>query len=381
MKPTPILFTDHAPALGGAEIGLLRILDALDRRRFAPHVAAQPGQLAAAARARGVTVHEVPLRRLRHEPTAPWAWTRGTIALARIIRREQIAAVLSNTMRASFYSAAATTLTRRPFIWHVQDIFPVGPYVRVMNRLSAAVIAISQAVTAPLPKTEKLHVIYPAIDPSDFQADRHTDAERLRAAWGIPREAVLVGHIARLQPWKGQRDVIRAAATFIDAVPDAYVVIVGGDIFGDATRYESELKATVRTMGLSDRIRFAGHVHDVPAVLQAVDIVVHASDNEPFGLILIEAGAAGRPVVAYASGAAGEIVIDEQTGLLVPPGSPAALGAALQRLVVDRTRIRALGAQAHRRVCEHFGVARAAAAFAEMLDSVIDNPRSRHPTA
>jgi len=369
--PTPVLFVDHAPALGGAEICLLLACELLDRKRFAAHLATQPGRLAEAARKLGVIVHELPLRRLRRTPTAPWRFARGVLALMRVIRRERIALVYVNTVRAGVCAAPAARLTGRPVLWHVHDIFSPGMYTRVMANLADATIAVSKAAAEPLPRADKVRVIYPGVRLEDFQGDRREQAAALREAWGVPPEAVLIGQVARLQPWKGQRDVI-AAAELLGDLPAAYVAIIGGDIFEDAQAYERELKTMARTRGLAARLIFAGHREDVPATLQALDILVHASDREAFGRILIEAGAAGLPVVAYDSGAVREIVKHETTGLLVPAGDRAGLAAALRCLVNDPARARVLGDNARKEVRARFDMQRLTRDIERVIGDVLN---------
>ncbi len=354
---TPVLFVDHASALGGAEYSLLLLFESLDRRQFIPHLASQPGLLAESARAVGVVVHEVPLLRLRGELAAVPRVGRGIAALAKIIRREAVHLVYSNTVRASIYAAPAAKLTRRAHLWHVHDILTPGAYARVMSAFSNAVICVSEAAMAPLLRgRKKTHVIPNGVRISAFAADRGEEASRLRTMWGVPDDAVLIGQVARLAPWKGQRDVIAAADLLLQEHPDVYVAIVGGDIFADSATYAAGLRETVQTTGLSHRVLFTGHMTDVAAVLTALDVVVLASDREPFGRVLIEAGAAGRPVVSYASGGVPEIVIDGQTGILVPPGNRSALAAALARLVNDHALRCTLGANAREHVARHFEI-------------------------
>ncbi len=367
----PILYVDHAEALGGAENILLLLLGQLDRGRFSPHLATQPGRLADQARARRVIVHEMPLPRLRGVLRAPGRLARGVAALTRIVRRERVAVICSNSARASLYAAVAARLTHRPLLWHVHEVLASGVYTRLMCALSDVAIAVSAAVAARLPCTPKVRVIHNGVRPEDF-GDRPEHAGRLRATWGVPPGAVLVGHVARLQPWKGQRDVVAAAALLLQQLPDTYFAVIGGDIFGDAAAYEKELKAIVAQRGLSHRVILTGHQADMPAVFSAIDIVVHASRHEPFATVLLEAGAAGRPVVAYADGGVPEAIVHDETGVLVRPGDPAALAAALAGLVRNPERARALGAAARVRVCARFDIRRMACEVEEVLLHLVD---------
>ena len=378
MSAAPILFVDHATALGGAEVGLLVWLAALDRERFAPHVVTQRGRLAESAARLDVAVHEMPLGRLRGRPDAVWRLPRAASEIAGIIRRERIALVVGNTVRASVYAALAARLAGRPFVWHVQDILRRGPYVRFMMGTSGAVVAISRAVARSLPAAESVVVVPHGVVPGEFEADRGEQARKLRASWGIPADAVLLGHVARLQPWKGQRDVI-AAVQAIGELEGMRVAIIGGDIFADARSYQRELEESVRRRGLEGRVIFTGHQDDMPTTLRTLDAVVHASDNEPFGRILIEAGAAALPVVGYASGAVEEIVRHEATGLLVPPSDVAALAAALRRVAVDRELRQRLGTAARERIRSEFDAGQITRRIENVFAAVIEGRANELP--
>jgi glycosyltransferase involved in cell wall biosynthesis len=357
MPAVPILFMDHAAALGGAETILLLLLEGLDRNRFVPHLAAPPGALAAAARQRGVATHEMPLPRLGGEPAAPWRLARAVLPLARLVWRERIAVVSPHSVRASLYAAPAAMLTRRPLLWYLHEPGPSGFYHRLLCARSTAAVAVSAAVAEQVACSRAIRVIHNGIRWQDYAGDHRERAMRLRALWGVPSAAVLVGQVARLQPWKGQRDVLAAAELVLRARPDVYFAIVGGDIFGDAVHYERELRAEVVRRNLA-HVLFTGQQEDIRAVLGALDILVHASDRESFGTILLEAGAAGLPIAAYDSGGVAEALIHEVSALLVPQGDRAGLAAALLRLVAQPGLARRLGQAARTTVREEFDVRR-----------------------
>jgi glycosyltransferase involved in cell wall biosynthesis len=346
MPGTPVLVVDHATVLGGAEISLLTLLKHLDRDEILPHIAAPPGRLADDARSLNVRVHDVPLQQLRGSRGASWRLARDVARLVRIIRRERIALVHANTLRASVYAAPAARITSTPLLWHVHDIFPSGRYVRSMCRTSALAVAVSKAAGARLPCRDKVLIIYNGVELDALASSNSDRAAEIRRSWGVPLNAFLIGQVARLQPWKGQREFIAVAGDLLDRYPDVYFAIVGGDIFGDAPEYERELRGLVERRGFGSRRVFAGDRGDVPDVLHALDAIVHASDAEPFGRILVEAGAAGLPVVAYASGAVAELLEDQRTALIVPAGDRVALGSALQRLIEDPSLARELGTRA-----------------------------------
>ena len=356
VPPVPVLFVDHAAALGGAEKCLLLLFEHLDAASIVPHLATSAGLLADHARALGVRVYEVPLPRLRRQAGAPWRLVAGAAALTRIVRRERIALIASHSARADLYAALAARCTHCRLVWHVHELVRARLHRRVMCATCDAAVAVSAAVAAVLPRSDKVHVIRNGVRTADFAVLPKDRAAALRRQWGVPADATLVGQVARLQPWKGQRDVIAAAEMVLRERPDLYVVIVGGDVFGDAVAYERALRADVSERGLDGRVVFAGHVTDIVAVLGALDVMVHASPAEPFGTILLEAAAAGVPIVAYDGGGVPELLADEVTALLVPAGDWHALSGGIVRLVDDRRLARALAARAQVTVQRWFDV-------------------------
>ena len=148
--------------------------------------------------------------------------------------------------------------------------------------------------------------------------------------------------------------------------------IVGAPLFGEES-YEQELRALTTQLGLDNRVRFFGHRNDVPELLAACDIVAHTSTApEPFGKVIIEGMASGRPVIATAAGGAVEIIRDGIDGLLVPPGNVEALTATLRRLVADPQLRRKL-AEGGRARSRAFRAVTMVDAYRSVLSDVISN--------
>jgi glycosyltransferase involved in cell wall biosynthesis len=160
------------------------------------------------------------------------------------------------------------------------------------------------------------------------------DAYRARFA-PYPGE-VVVAHIGRLAPWKGQKEFVLAFARVAAQSSQAKGLIVGDDAEKLNQVYVKELDLLIRDLGLSGRLIRTGHVKDVHNLVAAVDVVVHSStEPEPFGLVVTEAMALAKPVIAAHHGATAEIVEHERTGLIVDPCDSQALAAAILKLVID----------------------------------------------
>lgn len=165
----------------------------------------------------------------------------------------------------------------------------------------------------------------------------------LRATFRTSSDAVVILQASRLEPWKGHLTHLGALGTLRD-VAGWVAWIAGGAQRAFERKYLDTLRRTAQVEGISDRVRFIGHRSDMPAVLAAADIYCQPNaEAEPFGLVLVEALLAGRPVVASAVGGPQEI-LDETCGLLVAPNDSRALRAALERLVTDKALRYKLGA-------------------------------------
>jgi glycosyltransferase involved in cell wall biosynthesis len=180
---------------------------------------------------------------------------------------------------------------------------------------------------------------------------------RGRRALQIADGTFAVGIVARLQRWKGQHVALEATASLIRARGECRLFVIGDALFGQDEHYPAQLKALAGQLGIADRVTFTGFRHDVGDCLAALDLAVHASiEPEPFGLALIEAMAAGTPIVAARGGATPEIVSDGRDGLLVPPGDHEALALALLALHDDPARRAALAEAGITTVQDRFDV-------------------------
>jgi glycosyltransferase involved in cell wall biosynthesis len=189
-----------------------------------------------------------------------------------------------------------------------------------------------------------------------------------RAAQPVPRAelarnatAPIVLTIARLDAQKGISHLLDAAA----AVPDVSFAIAGDG------PDRAALEAQTAKLGLADRVRFLGHRRDVPALLAAADLFVLPSLYEGLPLSVLEAMAAGVPVVATAIGGTDEVVRDGETGTLVPPADPLALAAAITRTLADRDQAKRLAAGAREFVAREYSVQSMVGAVSRLYDSLL----------
>ncbi len=195
-------------------------------------------------------------------------------------------------------------------------------------RLHTKVVAISQGIGNVLLSQglnhEKLRVIPSAVNTADY--DRHYDRATLLSAFNLPKDAMVIGVIAQLIKRKGHHFLLDALPQLLQKHPTIKVLF-----FGQGPMAE-ELQERINTMGLADTVQLTGFRDDLHELIGALDIVAHPALMEGLGVSLLQAGAAGVPLIACNAGGMPEIVINQKTGLLINPGSAKELGTAVDTL-------------------------------------------------
>jgi glycosyltransferase involved in cell wall biosynthesis len=218
------------------------------------------------------------------------------------------------------------------------------------------VVGVGEAVRRALIDNEgipasRVKVIYNGVDLAPYRdplQDRASIRQRVREEFGIPESAILLAQVARLDDLKDHATALRAMARIVAAVPQAMLLIVG-----DGPE-RTKIERLVGDLGLGHCVRLVGTRGDVPDILLAADLFLLSSKSEGIPLTVIEAMAAGLPVVSTDVGGVGEIVVAGETGLLVPAGDDAALAAAAIELLPDAARRARLGEQGYRRAMDKF---------------------------
>ncbi len=348
--------------MGGAETSLRELLASL--RAAEPEwelwlVLGEDGPLAGIARNLGVQVVVLPfpkaLARIgdtgQGRLGAIWSLLRAAVGTVRYARKlsltiRAIQPDLVHTNGFKMHLLGCWTRPRRiPLVWHIHDYAGTRPLMGKMLRLHgkhcAVAIVNSHSVAADvgrlIPKLP-LRPIYNAIDlnwfaPQGNQLDLDAIAGLPPAAPGTVRVG-LVGTFAR---WKGHKVFLQALSQ-LPAGPAIRAYIVGGPIYRTSGSQWTlaELREQASQLGLCDRVGFTGFLDDTPAVMRALDIVVHASTQpEPFGMVIIEGMACGKAVVVSRAGGAVELFEEERTALGHAPGDSAELARQIARLAGD----------------------------------------------
>jgi rhamnosyl/mannosyltransferase len=393
MKVTTVLYLSPTAQLGGAEHSLMDLADRLDRMRFSPRIMCLgSGPLVATAESRGIPVAVIDVPRtfaqasLRGRRTAAMRMAlrvARSLPLIRHIRRAARAShasiIHSNGNKMHLLSVLAGLGPRTGLIWHVRDFWPDGWFerllVRLANRRTAAVVANSEAVAAHLRRIgvqERLvHAIPNGIDCARFSPDGPVAPLKGQFEW--PEDTALVGMVGMFAPWKGQEVFLRAAREVAGRNPRARFLVVGDEIYVTDGHggYKAHLLGMATALGIADKVSFTGYRDDVPEVLRALDVVVHASvEPEPFGRVIAEAMACARPLVATAGGGVSEVTgAGGEAALLVPPGNPSRLADAVTSLLAEPGYAATLGEAARKRIQSQFTLDR----HVRSIESLYDN--------
>ena len=355
--PARVLIVNHAGRMAGAEAGLLNIVDYMPSDRFSFEAATPKGPIAAALAERNVRTMLLPMRRIRRTlnpvTLARYAISMATVipGLVRRIRRSNISLVHANSNIAQLYAGPAARRAGVPCVWHCRDLVDLGFVGRILAKNSCHTIAISEAVKSHLieagQSSDRMTVIHNCVDPDRFSGNSAGDA--VRSELGVPAQAFLIASAGQLVPWKRHEMLIHAVPRIIEAHPHAVFMVVGSDIFGENARYRAELQAMAK-----GRVIFTGYRHDMPAMMAAIDLLVHPAEREPFGRVILEAMAAGKPVVAVDSCGPSEIVKQGSTGILVKRSDPNLIATAVCKLMSEPGKPAFMGEAGRRRAVEKF---------------------------
>jgi len=340
-----ILHTEASCAWGGQEIRILEEAAGLIGRGHDVQLVVPAGAtIAGEAKERGIPVHLASLDRRR---------PKSLLALLKIVRKLRPEVIVTHSSTDSWLVSVATRLiATKPVVVRTRHVStavkPGAPNRWLYGRVPARVVTTGETVRGQLIAGLGLDPSHVVSIPTGIDTMRFRVGDRIsaRRRLGLP-DGPLVGVVATLRSWKGHRFLLKAMTD--PALVRARLVIVGDG------RRATALREEARDLGLDGRIVFAGHQNDVVPWLQALDVFALPSiANEGVSQALMQAMACEVPVIATDIGATGELVVDREAGLLVPPENPAALAQAIARLLEDRAFAARLAVAGRRRVEEKY---------------------------
>lgn len=361
-NPRRIFYLITELDVGGAEKTLFELATRLDRRRFEPAVGCLfgRGEVGRWLEERGVEVVHFDMRgkadwgvvrRVRHE-----LLRRGPELLHTFLFHANVVGRLAARRVPLKGVVSSVRVEERRRLHLLGD--------RLTRGLMDAETCVSESAREYTHRRARVPLDKLAVVPNGIEVERHTHPPPPPVSWRLPADGPLVATVARLDAQKDPETLIAAFALARQRVPKASLAWAGGGPLFAATRDR------IRRAGLAECVRLLGAVDDVRPLLGAADAFALASRWEGMPNSVLEAMAAGLPVVATAVGGCPELVVDAETGLLVPPGDARALADALVSLLSDPPKARKMGQAGRARARDHFsldGMVRANVAIYERL--------------
>jgi glycosyltransferase involved in cell wall biosynthesis len=387
-RPKVLYIVFHAQP-GGAELYLVSLLETLDRSRFEPIVAiGESGPLVERIRGLGVRVDRVAMRHLIRGARHPVRAARNLAGyatalgeLARSCRHDGVDLVHAVDEPALKYAGVLARMIGARAVGTLPDAL-LPPYGRLHRagiawnaRLLFDLLIVPSEANRRLALAAGLapeHVLtlHTGVDVDRFATAR-ARGPALRESLGIAPDAPLLGAVGRFDPLKGHDVLVRAMSAVVRRSPAARCVIVGDAVFPGEAEWRAEVERSIRAAGLAEKVVLAGWQEDVVPYLGAFDLLVHPSTrHDSLPTSVLEAMAAGCPVVGSRDGGLPELVDEGRTGWLVPPRDPEALAGAVLGALADPARLRAAGRAAAERA-QRFDRRAHAARIAAIYDGVL----------
>jgi glycosyltransferase involved in cell wall biosynthesis len=337
----------------------------------------------------GVAVEIVPSLRRAIDP---WRDLHSYLSLKRVIGRFRPQVVHTHSAKGGLLGRAAASAMQVPAIVHGVHGAPFHPYqgrgarafFKLCERWAArhchAYISVADAMTELMVNSgvaprEKFTTIYSGMEVEPLLAAESLRSP-VRTELGYRPEHIVIGKIARLFHLKGHEYVIQAARAVIDANPNARFLLIGEGIL------RPQFERQIALAGLNDYFKLAGLIppERIPAMISAMDIVVHASLREGLARVLPQALISAKPVVSYDIDGAREVVLPERTGYLLPPQSIVQMSDALIALAADESLRARLGAEGRRLFTDVFRHQRMTEQIRALYQKLLDSSASAAPT-
>jgi glycosyltransferase involved in cell wall biosynthesis len=365
-RPLRVLILSPVADLYGSTRSMLEVVNRIDRSLLEPAWGVpDEGDLTRKLAADSVPYAVIPELRLARasDSTATQAGKlarrlpRGAIRIARLARRNSIDVIHSNSA-AVVAGAYGSRLAGVPHLWYVRELIPEGgPFGALLRReipaRSDVVISNSRAVEAQFELENKPGRVIPC--GIDWERLGTIPRDEAKGRIGIPANAIAIGSAGYLNPRKGMDVLLEAYARVREGVSEPTRLILAGAPFPGNEGFATRLRDRARDLGLADEVLMPGFIDDISVLLASLDVfALTTREPEGLGRVVIEAMAAGLPVIATAGGGILDVVDHEETGLLVDSPTPEDVASALGRLLGDERLRERLGEAARRSVEERF---------------------------
>lgn len=370
-----VLYVEQRSSLTGSRLSLLSIIEGVRDYGIVPLVVcSSDGPLVRELRRESIDVEIIDISVLFSiNPRRIAINLFSLIRLWRYTMKMHVDLIHSNSFGAHIFAGIVARLLGKRTVWHIREFTEniedtsqkkrwrkliVSVLLFGATFLADRIVCVSEAIRDHYAKdkiSRKMTVVHNGIDVSTFENTECTDY--LLGELGLCEEDKVVSIFARLSPWKGHDRFLKGAAQIKEQIQGVKFLIVGSQLdYEIEENYEEQLRNLARDLKLDGDVIFTGFRRDVPNLMALSDVIVSTSDKEPFGRVMVEAGATARPVVASNSGGHPEIVVDGVTGYLVPPDDVEILASRILTLLRDGERAKELGKNARERVEARFSL-------------------------
>jgi glycosyltransferase involved in cell wall biosynthesis len=358
-----ILFLSTSSGPGGAERVISNLAATLDPSRYRAVLCLfRAGWIQERSESRGVRTHIIPTRGM-----TDWRWA---LRFKKILEAERVNLIHAHEFDANVQGAVVAAISGIPIVAtvHGKHYF----WERLRRRLAyrwvsrrATMVAVSEDLKRFIVQkvgvhSDRIKVVYNGVEvPS---SPLRADIDACRKELDLPENDRVVGVVGNLYPVKGHQYLIEAIPAVLEKCPDTSFIFAGRG------QLETELRDQVNKLGLDKRVHFLGLRQDIPKILALLDIFVLPSLSEGLSMAILEAMMAGRPVIATRVGGNPEIVLDGETGFLVPPKDSQALASSLIALLENRHLTIQFGENGKRRAERQFTLQTMVSAYQSLYD-------------
>lgn len=361
-----ILFLSTSSGPGGAERVISNLAASLDPKRFRAVLCLfRPGWLQEQSESRGIRTFIIPTKGM-----TDWRWASQ---FGRLLRQEQVDLIHAHEFDANVQGTFVAALTGIPLIAtvHGKNYF----WERLRRRLAyrwvsrrATMVAVSEDLKQFIVEKVgvspgRVKVLYNGVD--TFPHCDSASVAQCRKELGLPENHQIVGIVGNLYPVKGHQYLIESIPSVLAKCPNTSFVFAGRG------QLEGELRAQAHRLGVEERVCFLGLRQDIAKILAMLDVFVLPSLSEGLSMAILEAMIAGKAVVATAVGGNPELVLDGETGFLVPPRDSRMLAAKLITLLTDRQQAASFAEKSKRRAEEQFSLRIMVSSYQSLYDECL----------
>ena len=354
-----ILFVNHTAEIGGPSHSLLMLVRHLRDRYHCAVLLPEEGALCELLAEESIGHFIIPTLRAK-----------TVHKILQLLHREGFDLVYGNSpSRCSRNALLAAKLARKPFIWHFRSAkWHWTRRQAFFLRFADELLAVSESCAESLKRfyPRDIHVVHNGVELSSFNGDPSVARRHLTEQLGLSPEAKYLISVSFLVPRKGHDQAVALMAKIIRDMPNVHLVVAG--VLDRDRSYTNEIRTRIQRQGLEDHIHLLGLRTDIPRLLRAADAFLHTAKQDPHPRAVIEAMAAGLPVVAFAVDGVAETVVDGETGYLFSKGDVTSMAGAVRSLLKAPAQAAEMGQRGRERVRSHFTAARTASQVAQIIE-------------